>query len=155
MMKVFTCCFTRKLFIKINSKTNIVEKKYSIPDCRALAKWADNELLVFDKKTQDLKIISLLTEEVRLPFKNTRDQFGKNISGSFLSARKISDTRYLFTTEASGMYIYDITSGRITNYRHSFSDPTSLASNNSPIVCRGKTDGYLSAAILMASAILR
>ena len=132
----------QEAFIKINSKKNIVERKYSIPECRALAKWADNELLVFDKKTQDLKIINLLTEEVRLPFKDTKDQFGKNISGSFLSAGKISNTRYLFTTEASGMYIYDITSGRLTNYRHSFSDPTSLASNNSHIVCRGK-DGWI------------
>ena len=132
----------QEAFIKINHKTNTVEKKYSIPDCRALAKWADNELLVFDKVSQDLKIINLLTDEVRLPFKHTQDQFGNEISGTFLAAGRISDMHFILTTEASGIYIYDILSGKITNYRHSFSDPISLASNNNHFICQGK-DGWI------------
>ena len=49
---------------------------------------------------------------------------------------------FILTTEASGIYIYDILSGKITNYRHSFSDPISLASNNNHFICQGK-DGWI------------
>ncbi|HET9744468.1 MAG TPA: hypothetical protein VFP97_02080, partial [Chitinophagaceae bacterium] len=117
----------REAFIKVSFKTNTVERKYMFPDCRALIKWNENELMVFDQKAKEPKVINLVTEEVSLPFKNSKDQFGKMITGNFLVAEKISASKYLFGIEASGVYIYDVLSGNVFNYRHSFSDPASIA----------------------------
>ena len=124
--------------IKINFKKNEVEKKYIVPDCKALVKWGQDQLLCFDRRYQELKTINLDTEEIRFPFRNSKDQFGKPVSGVFLTATKISDSKYLLGTESSGIYICDIISGKVYNYRHSFSDPTSIASNYTDAVAPGR-----------------
>ena len=124
--------------VKINLKTNAVEKKYSISNCKALIKWRQNQLLYFDQQSQELKTINLDTEEISFPFRNSKDQSGKPVSGVFLTAARISDSKYLFGTESSGIYICDIITGKVYNYKHSFSDPTSVASNNTDAVAAGK-----------------
>ncbi|HEX6171922.1 MAG TPA: histidine kinase [Chitinophagaceae bacterium] len=124
--------------VKINLKTNAVEKKYLVPDCKALIKWGQDQLLCYDQRSRELKAINLNTEELGFPFRNSKDQFGKPVSGIFLTAAKISDSKYLFGTEASGIYICDVITGKVYNYKHSFSDPTSIASNYTDAVTAGK-----------------
>ena len=125
--------------IKLSFKTNAVEKKYNLTNCKALTKWGENQLLYFDQTSKELKALDLDTEEISFPFKNATDQFGKPVSGVFLAAAKIADSKYLLGTEASGIYICDITSGKVYNYSHSFSDPTSIASNYTNAIAAGKS----------------
>ncbi|HEX6847027.1 MAG TPA: histidine kinase [Chitinophagaceae bacterium] len=127
-----------EILLKINSKTNTVEKKLAVSHYKPLIKWGHDELLCFDQRSNELKKINFVTEQSDVPFRNSRDQFGKPVSGIFLTAAKINESKYLFGTETSGIYIYDILSGKFFNYRHEFSDPASIASNHTDAVTAGK-----------------
>jgi len=125
-------------FAKVNYISNSVERIFSFSNCKPLIKWGMNELLVYDRSARETKIIDLTSEEVSYPFRNLKDQFEKTINTDFVVAEKISEFQYLFGTENSGIYIYDIISGKIYNYVHYTADPTSVASNFIRSVAVGK-----------------
>ncbi len=116
-------------FFKVNFATKQLEKKYSIPNCTALIKWNNDELLAFDRITKEIKAINLSTQEITYPFKGINDQFGKPITAWIYEAEKISATQYLFTTFYEGIYIYDIQTKKLINYRHDIADPSSLGND--------------------------
>lgn len=118
-------------FFKVNYKTRAVERKYSIPNCTALIKWNENELLVFDRVTNEVKLIDLLTEAITYPFKDLKDQFDKPIDALFRFAAKMNTGEYVLTTVNSGIYIYNPKTQKIYNHTHNLNDPYSI-SNNSP-----------------------
>ena len=80
-----------EILLKINSKTNTVEKKLAVSHYKPLIKWGHDELLCFDQRSNELKKINFVTEQSDVPFRNSRDQFGKPVSGIFLTAAKIND----------------------------------------------------------------
>lgn len=114
---------------KINFKNNCVENKYSIPNCLLLCKWDQHELLYFDKKSNELKILDLLSNKTILPFKGLKDQHGKIINAWFFSAKKINQTDYLLTTYIDGIYIYNTETKKISNYRHEAANRYSISCN--------------------------
>ena len=124
-------------FYKVNFKTNAIEKKYTIPHCTMLAPWGTDGLLLFDRITNEVKIMDLTTETITYPFKDMQDQFGNQVTAWFNTAKKINATQYLFTTLNSGIYIYDTLQKKIYNYTHNISNPSSLANNVSSVVTAG------------------
>ena len=129
-------------FVKINTRANRVEKKFDIPGAKALCKWGGNQLLFFDQLASELKTVDLITGNITLPLKNVKTQRGDEVAGIFLAAEKVSATKYLLGTEASGIYVYDTLSKTALNYSHSFVDPNSIASNHTDAIAAGK-DGWV------------
>ncbi|GAB2835639.1 sensor histidine kinase [Ferruginibacter profundus] len=127
-----------ELSYKVNYGTGQVEKKYDFPHYTLLTKWGTNELLVFDRLTNEVKNIDLATTAVSYPFKDLKDQFGKKITAWFTGAEKINATQYLFTTLNSGIYIYDSHTKKIYNHTHNIADPSSIANGATTIVTTGE-----------------
>lgn len=125
-------------FYKVNFKTKRVEKKYTIPNCNALIKWGRNELLYCDLLTYEVKAIDLTSGGITYPFKDLKDQFGKPVHASLRFAEKINDTQYVFTSFGEGIYLYNTASGKIYNYRHSLTNPTSISNNTQVTLVAGK-----------------
>jgi putative methionine-R-sulfoxide reductase with GAF domain/streptogramin lyase/anti-sigma regulatory factor (Ser/Thr protein kinase) len=125
-------------FLKVSYRTNTVDRKFLFPGYKALSKWGLNELLVYDRTANELKIINLVTEEVAYPFRGLKDQFGKTVSGDFTVAEKINEFQYLLGTEGSGIYIYDTQAKKIYYHSHNSADPTSIASNYNRAIAVGK-----------------
>ncbi|MEO7983021.1 MAG: two-component regulator propeller domain-containing protein [Bacteroidota bacterium] len=116
-------------FFKVNYRTKMVEKKYEIPHCTALVKWRENELLAYDRSTNEVKSIDLSTGQISFPFKDLKDQTGKPITAFFYYAEKIGADKYILTTYNEGIYIYNTRTRKIYNYRHNIGDPSSLGNN--------------------------
>ena len=125
-------------FFKVNFATKQLEKKYSIPNCSALIKWNNEELLVFDRIESQLKAINLSTNEISYPFRGINDQFGKPIKAWIYEAEKINATQYLFTTFYEGIYIYDTQTKKLTNYKHNIADPSSLGNDIQTSITTGQ-----------------
>jgi ligand-binding sensor domain-containing protein/putative methionine-R-sulfoxide reductase with GAF domain len=125
-------------FFKVNFKTKEVERKYTIAHCSFLCKWTGNEMLTYDRLTNEIKLVDLATEEITYPFKDLKDQYGKKITAFFNAAEKINATQYLLTTFNSGIYIYDVQSKKIYNYAHNIADPSSLGNDASSNISVGK-----------------
>src|SRR5436190_1449838 len=130
------------IFFKVAYKDNTVERYYLYPHLVSLIKWGTNEWLACDKKTFEVKAINLVTGEISYPFKDLKDQFDRPINCILNAAARISTNEYLFTTQNAGIYIYNTISGKINNYRHNISDPSSLSNDNQNIVTKGK-DGWI------------
>ncbi|MFT3910791.1 MAG: histidine kinase [Ferruginibacter sp.] len=126
------------VFFKVNFVTRQLEKKYSIPNCTALIDWGNNELLVHDRVSYEMKTINLTTNEISYPFRDLKDQFGKPIKAYIYSAEKITATQYLFTTFYEGIYTYDSETKKIINYRHDVADPSSLGNDIQTKITLGK-----------------
>ncbi|HXR80945.1 MAG TPA: two-component regulator propeller domain-containing protein, partial [Saprospiraceae bacterium] len=119
------------LFYKVNYNHPAVEGKFTLAHCTALVKWGDHALMAYDRAEAKVKIFDLITQTISYPFEQLVDQHGNPITAAFLFAEKITDTRYLFTTQNSGIYIYDISTKRIFNYTHQVSDITSITNDES------------------------
>ncbi|MFZ4522500.1 MAG: histidine kinase [Bacteroidales bacterium] len=117
------------LFFKVNFKTKRLEKQYSFPHCTALVNWGNNELLVCDRSTNEVKSIDLSTEKVTFPFKNLHDQFGQPVGALFYFAEKTGADEYIFTSYTAGIYIFNRRTQKIHNHKHSLVDPTSIGTN--------------------------
>ncbi len=129
-------------FYKINLQTKEVEKKYTISNCNALIKWGEDELLLSDYITYEVKTINLTTGEIGYPFKNIKDQFDNPVTAYFRFAKKINASEYLFTTFNEGVYIYNSVTGKMYNYKHSLADPASV-SNNSQTTLEVASNGWV------------
>src|SRR4030095_9663330 len=117
------------VFFKINYRTNTVEKKIFIPHITPMVKWAENELLVFDRSSKQIKAINLISLEQTYPFRNLKDQADMPLNADFRNAEKLNEDQYIFTTYGSGIYVYHKRLGTVNNYLHSFANPYSLAYN--------------------------
>jgi ligand-binding sensor domain-containing protein/putative methionine-R-sulfoxide reductase with GAF domain len=127
----------QNVFLLVKYMTNTVEKKYAIPNCTALANWGTDELLFYDAATAEIKSINLVTEEIKFPFKNLRDQKGRPVMGIFGCALKIDGNRYVLTTSDEGIFIYHKDTHKIYNYRHELTDPASISSDNTTHITLG------------------
>lgn len=135
--------FVRKdVFYKINFKHNSLEQTYPISDCIALCKYGEHELFYFDKKSNEVNSLNLLTNSLSKPFKTLKDQHGKNINAWFFSAKQLNRTDYLFTTYSDGIYIYNSETKKISNYRHEAANPSSISCNRQMNVSVG-TNGWV------------
>lgn len=121
-------------FYKINYTTRQVEKKYDVPDCNALLKWGQNELLFYDRTAKEVKVIDLISQKISFPFRDIKDQYGKTVSAVFNFAEKINASRYIFTTINAGIYIYDAAAQKIYNYTHHIADPHSIIGNTQTVL---------------------
>jgi len=129
-------------FYKINFRARRVEKKHQIPNCTPLTKWGETELLFYDRITKDVKTYNFSTGNIGYPFKELKDQQGKEVKAVFRFAEKINGHQYLLTTLNEGVYIYDIATGKIVNYQHDVADPSSLANYSATTIAVGK-DGWV------------
>lgn len=117
-------------FFKVNYIDKKVEKKISVSNSTALIKWGSNELMMYDRIEEKIKLIDLTTEKASFPFENLKDQFGQRMKGDFRFAEIINGNRLLLTTADAGIYIYDIARQQLYHHTHHFTDPFSIASNN-------------------------
>jgi len=126
------------VFFKVNYKTKEVEKKYAIQHCTPLIKWHKNDLLFFDRESKEVKSVNLSTNEITYPFKGLKDQSGKEVTAVFYFAERISETQYLLTSFAEGIFIYDAATQKIYRYTHNLSDPASISSNTQSTIAVSK-----------------
>ncbi|MGB4845019.1 MAG: two-component regulator propeller domain-containing protein, partial [Ferruginibacter sp.] len=126
------------VFYKVNYKTRRVEKKYNIPYCTALIKWGTDELMLYDREANEVRILNLSSGTSKYPFKDLKDQSGKKVEAAFLFAEKINSNQYLFTTSYSGIYIYNSHTNKIYNYTHNISDPSSVSNDIQTTLAVGK-----------------
>lgn len=129
---------TEDALYKVNYKTQELDKKYIFPHCTALIKWRQNELLMYDRISNEIKSLDLSTQTITYPFKKIKDQFGKEVTAYFRFAEKISAVEYLFTTFNEGIYIYNEATQKIYCYKHSLTDPFSLSNNSQATIAAGK-----------------
>ena len=128
----------REGILKVNYKTNTVDKELEIPHAHVLHTWGKDELLYYDVGEWKLKIINLATMKTSYPLQGLKDQFGKEVRAVINEAKPINDHQYLLTTQNEGIYIWDTASKRVFNYRHSFVDPTSICNNSQSSIAVGK-----------------
>ena len=126
----------------VNYKTAALERKYNVSGKLLLTKWDDKGLLMYDEKENQLQLLDLVSEKISFPLEGIRDQFGEIPTAFFTRAKKISETQLLLTTRKAGLYIYDISSRHLFNYRHNAADPTTVI-NNSPAVITKGNDGWV------------
>lgn len=122
---------------KVNFK-NASVKKYSLQGCNALFKWGNESLFAFNRVTNKAQIINLVTGDTSYPFENMLDQAGNKITAYLFYGEQISASRFLFTTFADGVYVYDSSSKKIFNYRHNIADPASVSDNATSTIAVGK-----------------
>ena len=128
--------------IMVDYRTNTVARKIEIPNAHALSTWGKDQLLYYDVSELQLKITNIKTMETFYPIRGLKDQFGKEVTAIINEAQPINDHQYLLTTQNEGIYIWDTTSKKLLNYRHSFSDPTSICSNSQSYIAVGK-EGWI------------
>lgn len=124
-------------FLRVKYSTNTVEKKYSIANCTPLANWGNNELLFYDRVSKEVKSVNLVSEEIKHPFKDLKDQHGKLVTAEFNQSRKIDDNRYILGTANDGVYLYNKALGKMYNFRHEITDPASISNNSTTTIAVG------------------
>ena len=128
----------KEAILKVNYKTNTIEDRLEIPNAHALSKWGKNELLYYDVGEWQLKIVNIATMKTSYPLRGLKDQFDKEITALVNEAKPINDHQYLLTTQNEGIYIWEPASGKIFNYRHSVTDPSSISNNTQSFITIGQ-----------------
>lgn len=123
---------------KINFTSRMVESSHPFSSRRALAKWGQNGLLVYNLENNRTENINLSNQTITYPFEKITDQNGEPFESYFHAAEKISNHQYLFTTLNRGIFIFDSSNQSVTNYRHNSSNPFSLANNTCNMICTGQ-----------------
>ncbi|MCX6265968.1 MAG: hypothetical protein NTW16_01225 [Bacteroidetes bacterium] len=129
---------TEDAFLKVNFKTKKLERRYEFPQCTALVKWGQNELLAYNRKTKVVEAINLESGKLDHPFIKLKDQLGQQVTAQFLYAERINGDEYVLTTYTSGIYIFNKRTGTIYNYKHSIADLTSLGNNTQTTIAVGR-----------------
>jgi putative methionine-R-sulfoxide reductase with GAF domain/ligand-binding sensor domain-containing protein len=124
--------------LKVDYHSNTVQSRVEIPNAHVLATWGRNELLYYDVGDLQLKITNLNTMQTSYPLRGLKDQFGKEVTAVINEVKMINPGQYLLTTQNEGIYIWDIGSKKIFNYRHSVFDPTSICNNTQSYITVGK-----------------
>jgi len=125
-------------FYKVNYTTHKIEGRFNLEHCTALVKWGDHALMAYDRKEEKVKIFDLVTLQVTYPFDSLVDQLGKPVDALFTFAEKITNTRYLLTSQSSGIYIYDIAQNKIFHHTHEVADISSIANENTATIQVGQ-----------------
>jgi ligand-binding sensor domain-containing protein/putative methionine-R-sulfoxide reductase with GAF domain len=119
---------TDGLFLRANYKTNSVDSIFTTT-FKPVVKWSDDELLVYDNQKFQFQLFNWATHKISNANLNNTDQFGKQITDNIANAERISKNKILMTTIKSGIYIYDLATNKLYNYRHNAADPTTLTNN--------------------------
>lgn len=104
-----------------------------------LTQWSDDEILTYNSDESGLSAFNLSTGAHTYPFENKIDQYGKPIKAIFTNAYEFQKELFLLTTQRSGIYIYDKSSGKFYNHKHNAADPTSIANNNPKAIAADST----------------
>ena len=128
----------KEAILKVSYKTNTVEELLTIPNAHALSRWKKDELLYYDVGEWKLKVANIVTMKFSYPLADLRDQFGKEITAPINEAKPINAHQYFLTTQSEGVYIWDTSTGKISNYRHSVADPTSINNNSQSYIAVGQ-----------------
>ncbi|HEY3385608.1 MAG TPA: histidine kinase [Saprospiraceae bacterium] len=123
-----------EVYYLVNYKEKKLEKTYPLSNVTALTKVGQDELMIYDRKTNEVKILNLFNSTSTYPFKNIKDQFGKPVSATFLFAESIRNDQYILTTLQDGIYIYDHGTHQIFNHRHHYADGFSLSNNRTSTI---------------------
>ncbi|HET6769617.1 MAG TPA: GAF domain-containing protein, partial [Chitinophagaceae bacterium] len=129
-------------FFIIDFKEKRVSKKYSFPNLYILDKWLPDELLAYDKIDLELRSINLKTQQVSWPLRGVKDQHGKPLTAKIINVRMINGESLLLSTYMEGLYLYNLKSKMLTNYRHNAADPTTII-NDLPRVLKLGNDGWV------------
>ena len=129
-------------FFIIDFKEKKVSEKYFFSNLYILDKWMPDELLVYDKEKPELQSINLLTQRVSWPLRGIKDQHGEPLTSRIINARKIDDESLLLSTYLDGLYLYNLKTRMLTNYRHNAADPTTII-NDMPKTVRLGNDGWI------------
>ncbi len=133
---------TENHILRVNYKTQNVEVVIECPDANLLTKWNDNEILLYSKTEHQLKSLHLDDNHYSFPFAHITDQKGNPITTEILSARKVTGTQYVLTSKGAGIYIYDQSTGILSNHVHNAADPTTLV-NNYPNTITSDSTGWV------------
>lgn len=116
------------LFLRANYKTNSVDSVFTTA-IKPVVKWSNDELLVYDKQKLQFQLFNWITRKISNANLSNTDQFGKPITDNIANAERISKNKILMTTIKSGIYIYNLATNKLYNYRHNAADPTTLTNN--------------------------
>jgi len=130
----------KEAILKVSYKTNTVEELLKIPNAHALSRWKKDELLYYDVGEWKLKLVNIVTMKFSYPLADLKDQFGKEITVPINEAKVINANQWLLTTQNEGIYIWDTSTKKISNYRHSVADPTSINNNAQSYIAAGQKD---------------
>ncbi|HZV70746.1 MAG TPA: histidine kinase [Saprospiraceae bacterium] len=133
---------TNKKTFTVNYKNLNLESVFECSNSTFLTKWNEHELLVYNKDEQQLKALDLTTYKYSFPFATLTDQKGNPITDEITVAKKVSENQYVFTSRGNGIYIYDQSSGILTNQRHNAADPTTLV-NDYPNTITSDSTGWV------------
>ncbi len=133
---------TTTRFIKINFKTRHVEKEYNFPDLVILTGWKTEELLVYDKANPGTFSIDLTTGTRKSSFDSIRDQHGDLYTAISSRALLIEKDQLWITTNNNGLFLYNIATGKLYNFKHNAADPTTIV-NNSPSAITSDQSGWI------------
>jgi len=122
-------------FCIVNYQQRTISKKVNLNSSFFLTAWSVHELLFFDQKILKPFLYNLHSGLISYPFDTVKDQYGNVFSGVCNNAKKIDDRRLLITTRKNGIYIYDLISKKLSNYKHNAADPSSIINNSLNIIC--------------------
>ena len=128
----------KQAILKVDYKTNTIEGLLNIPNAHALSRWGKNELIYYDVGEWKLKVVDIVTMKMSYPLADLKDQFGKEITVPVNEAKPINASQWLLTTQNEGIYIWDTSAKKISNYRHSVADPTSINNNAQSYIAVGQ-----------------
>ncbi len=129
-------------FFVIDLKTKSLSRKYLFSNLQILGKWKQDELLVYDRQKPALQSINLKTHVVSWPLRGIKDQNGRPLSATLIDARMINDESLLLSAQLEGLYLFNIKSKVLTNYRHNAADPTTFI-NEFPKTIHVGNDGWV------------
>ena len=129
-------------FFVIDFREKKLSQKYLFPNLYILSKWKDDEILVYDKNKPELQSINLKTQEVSWPLRGIKDQNGELLDARVISTRMVNDESLLISAQLQGLYLFNINSKTLTNYRHNAADPNTFI-NEFPKAIHVGNDGWV------------
>jgi ligand-binding sensor domain-containing protein/putative methionine-R-sulfoxide reductase with GAF domain len=124
----------RDAILKIDFKSRKVDSLYPYPNAYILGEWLPGELLTYNKQNPELQSINLTTRAVSYPLRGVKDQFGELFQAEIINSAMLNKEELLLTSRGKGMFLFNIKTRKLTNYRHDAADPTTMVNNNPSVV---------------------
>ncbi|HMO62758.1 MAG TPA: histidine kinase [Ferruginibacter sp.] len=106
-----------------------LQQATSIPLGNLLLKWSKDTVLFCDVQSRKLLLMNIYTGTSTNLSTALKDQFGRPLQDIVVYARQLGPNKFIFSTQRSGMYMYNRKTGQLLNYRHNAADPSSISSN--------------------------
>ncbi|NOT52165.1 MAG: histidine kinase [Chitinophagaceae bacterium] len=126
----------------IHFKEKKITGNYHCPGATVLGQWQQGELLLYDNAAKEIKSINLGTREISYPLRSINDQYGQPIAQRIVAAELLDKDNLLLASLRDGLYLFNITGKKLTQYLHRAGDPSTLL-NNRPSVIYKSNEGWV------------